>query len=391
MVATGTCTIDADQAGNADFNAALQVHRSFVITVAQYTLSVTRAGAGTGSVGSAPAGITCGATCAALFTSGTSVTLTATPSGGSTFAGWGGACSGTGGCIVAMSAGQSVTATFDPPATAGSAELGITQSAGPNPGSTGRDVVFTLLATNHGPAAATNVVVSDAYPAGVAFVWASPGCVNAAQTVTCSIGPLASGASAARNVVLRPSAPGSLTNNASVTATQSDPSSPDNTTSATLSVNASPAGTPVLRYRLYSPVTLEHLYTTDLNEFNTLGTYVGTWTQEGNVGHVLSNPGSFGGVTATPYYRLYNSDSRWHHWSTDANEYYTLIQYPNWHGEGMDGWILPTSAPGSTQLFRLNYPYNPGLHHWTIDPVEYNILTTTYGWIGEGGSGFVIP
>src|SRR4030095_5918505 len=41
------------------------------------------------------------------------VTLTATPAAGSTFAGWSGACSGTGSCTVTMSAARSVTATFN--------------------------------------------------------------------------------------------------------------------------------------------------------------------------------------------------------------------------------------------------------------------------------------
>jgi hypothetical protein len=40
------------------------------------------------------------------------VTLTATPGGGSTFAGWSGDCSGTGTCQVTMSAARSATATF---------------------------------------------------------------------------------------------------------------------------------------------------------------------------------------------------------------------------------------------------------------------------------------
>src|SRR5262249_57052425 len=58
-------------------------------------------------------GISCGTTCSASFTTGTAVTLTATPAAGSTFIGWsGGGCTGTGACNVTMSATQSVTATF---------------------------------------------------------------------------------------------------------------------------------------------------------------------------------------------------------------------------------------------------------------------------------------
>ena len=77
-----------------------------------FTLSVTRAGTGTGTVSSVPAGISCGGTCRAQFAQGTSAVLTATPDSGSTFSGWGGACSGTGSCSVTLSANASVTAAF---------------------------------------------------------------------------------------------------------------------------------------------------------------------------------------------------------------------------------------------------------------------------------------
>ena len=50
---------------------------------------------GQGSVVSNPAGINCGSTCSASFTSGTAVTLTAVPSIGHTFSSWSGACTGT--------------------------------------------------------------------------------------------------------------------------------------------------------------------------------------------------------------------------------------------------------------------------------------------------------
>jgi len=77
------------------------------------TLSVTLIGPGSGSVSSLPAGIDCGATCAFGFNAGTVVALTATPATGSTFAGWSGACTGTGGCSVTLDQAKSVTTTFD--------------------------------------------------------------------------------------------------------------------------------------------------------------------------------------------------------------------------------------------------------------------------------------
>ncbi|MGI8683457.1 MAG: fibronectin type III domain-containing protein, partial [Mycobacteriales bacterium] len=77
-----------------------------------YTLSVTKAGTGTGDITSSPTGINCGSTCSASYPSGTSVGLSATPATGSTFAGWSGACTDTGPCAVTMDAAKSVTATF---------------------------------------------------------------------------------------------------------------------------------------------------------------------------------------------------------------------------------------------------------------------------------------
>jgi uncharacterized repeat protein (TIGR01451 family) len=81
--------------------------------VACQTLSVAKAGTGAGTVSSSPVGIGCGATCSAVFLDGTSVTLTATPATGSSFAGWSGACTGAGACVVPMNAAKAVTATFN--------------------------------------------------------------------------------------------------------------------------------------------------------------------------------------------------------------------------------------------------------------------------------------
>lgn len=84
-----------------------------------FALTVTKAGSGTGTVTSNPAGIDCGSTCGANYPDGTVVTLTAAPDAGSAFSGWSGACTGAGSCVVTMNAAKSVTATFGPAGSPG--------------------------------------------------------------------------------------------------------------------------------------------------------------------------------------------------------------------------------------------------------------------------------
>ncbi len=76
-------------------------------------LTITKGGSGNGTVTSIPTGINCGAACSAGFPFNQQVTLSAQPDGNSAFTGWGGACGGTGGCVVTMSSPRSVTASFE--------------------------------------------------------------------------------------------------------------------------------------------------------------------------------------------------------------------------------------------------------------------------------------
>lgn len=75
-------------------------------------LSIIKEGLGNGAVTSNDGSINCGLTCSAEFDAGTMVTLTPIPASGSTFAGWGGACSGTQVCTLTMNSSQVVFATF---------------------------------------------------------------------------------------------------------------------------------------------------------------------------------------------------------------------------------------------------------------------------------------
>jgi hypothetical protein len=80
---------------------------------AQYfTLSVTKAGTGSGTVTSDPPGIDCGTDCTEDLFQATVITLTAVADTGSIFDSWSGACTGSGECAVTMDSAQVVTGTF---------------------------------------------------------------------------------------------------------------------------------------------------------------------------------------------------------------------------------------------------------------------------------------
>jgi hypothetical protein len=74
------------------------------------TLTVQLQGLGAGTV-TGP-GISCPGDCTETYTEGQQVTLAASPSAGSSFAGWGGDCSGTGGCQLTMDADKQASASF---------------------------------------------------------------------------------------------------------------------------------------------------------------------------------------------------------------------------------------------------------------------------------------
>ncbi|MCC6994784.1 MAG: choice-of-anchor D domain-containing protein [Deltaproteobacteria bacterium] len=100
---TGACVVTMNQAQS--------VVATFTLT--KVNLSVSTSGTTTGSVTSAPAGISCGTDCAELYDYGTPVVLTARPATNYSFGGWSGACGGlTTTCSVNMTVARNVTAIF---------------------------------------------------------------------------------------------------------------------------------------------------------------------------------------------------------------------------------------------------------------------------------------
>ena len=167
------------------------------ITVLPLQLTVSMAGSGSGTVTPSPAGNSCGTNCYSGFASGASVTLTPSAAAGSTFAGWSGACSGTGSCVVAMSANKAVSATFNPAATCSNGATNYptctpTVSAvtptSATLGSAGSCSGGTLTATFQ-VAAASNVTWTAAgdTPVGGGTLVVSPSAGSGSGTVTVTI------------------------------------------------------------------------------------------------------------------------------------------------------------------------------------------------------------
>ena len=102
-VSGATCTVTVTNARS--------VNAGFMLKL--FTLAVTKAGLGHGTVTSSPAGISCGTACSSDFVVNTTVTLTPAPALLSVFTGWAG-CDAVSGnvCTVHMTAGRSVTANF---------------------------------------------------------------------------------------------------------------------------------------------------------------------------------------------------------------------------------------------------------------------------------------
>jgi len=168
-----TCTLTV--------NSPITVTATF--TLDTYALNVTKAGMGTGSVSSIPAGISCGADCTETYSYGTVVTLNASAAGNSTFTGWsGGGCMGTGSCTVTIAAMTTVTATFVPIQY----NLGVTK-AGNGSGTVTSNVAGIMCGAdcNELYNSGTTVMLTAVNDPGSTFTgWSGGGCSG---TSTCTV------------------------------------------------------------------------------------------------------------------------------------------------------------------------------------------------------------
>ena len=124
-------------------------------------------------------------------------------------------------------------------------------------------------------------------------------------------------------------------------------------------------------YRLYNTWTHEHLFTTDKNEYDKL--VAAGWTAEGSAGKVAVKQGK--GV-----YRLYNPTTGEHHYTTKEDEVADCVK-AGWVNEGIHFYSVQN---GDVPVYSMYNPYEQKFyHHYTSDADEIARMVKD-GWINEG-------
>ena len=117
-----------------------------------------------------------------------------------------------------------------------SADVMVTKTASIAVAVAGQTFDYTLVVHNNGPSTATNVVVTDTLPAAFSLISASStqGTCSGTTTVTCNVGTMLNGATVTITLHGTASSGGSLSNSATVSATETDPVSANNSSSVNL-------------------------------------------------------------------------------------------------------------------------------------------------------------
>ena len=125
----------------------------------------------------------------------------------------------------------------------GDTDVGIVMDDSPDPVAAGGTLTYDLVITNHGPAVATGVRVTDNLPPETTYQFATAGqgsCGNDVGVVVCQLGMLAAGATTDVSIVVQVSAEATaaLTNPAVVAADQVDPNAINDSDTETTTVTS---------------------------------------------------------------------------------------------------------------------------------------------------------
>lgn len=135
---------------------------------------------------------------------------------------------------------DSATTDVDP-----TADL-VAAKSGPDTAVEGEEFSYTVTVRNDGPSRARDVTITDQLPTNVGFVSAGQDCTfnendpnsQSDDTVVCQIGPLASGASAERQITVRATQDGPAENTATVDSTTNDDNPNNNSATITTTITA---------------------------------------------------------------------------------------------------------------------------------------------------------
>jgi hypothetical protein len=152
-------------------------------TARPYTLTSSKVGPGNGLVSTYNGNINCGSTCAAIYAADMTVNLLAYAHPGSVFAGWSGACSGTGSCTVTMNQSRSVTAQFNIADAPGGQPLAVTV-VGPGSVQSSPAGISCGVACTHAFATGTEVTLVATGPTFSGWTGACTGAGNCTVTMS---------------------------------------------------------------------------------------------------------------------------------------------------------------------------------------------------------------
>ena len=130
---------------------------------------------------------------------------------------------------------------------AASADLSVSQTDSPEPTVPGAPITYTLTVQNAGPGTGLAVALADTLSLQVSVDAATPSqgdCTLLTHGVECDLGTLAAGASATVDVTVTPSAAGTVTSAAAVSAGAADPDSANNEFSEQTTVMTCPIPAP---------------------------------------------------------------------------------------------------------------------------------------------------
>jgi uncharacterized repeat protein (TIGR01451 family) len=146
-------------------------------------------------------------------------------------------------CTVADVAGNQSACSFLVSVTPPAADLTISQTVAPEEALVGDNLSYTVLVTNNGPAIASGVEMTDSLPAEVSLIAATPSQGDFSQngkTLQFNLGGLAVGAIASVTIVVKAESPGTISNTASVSATEPDPNAANNVSTLGVTVSEPP-------------------------------------------------------------------------------------------------------------------------------------------------------